>query len=120
MKRALTLALALLLAIAIPAETDESNNALSVDSTGVAVTFSTAQRSLFVKNDGAQDVSVRAYDGTETVAIHTHAASGSITIKPSEWATIPWNGGQDTGIGFIGASFRCAAAQSTTVRWFAK
>jgi hypothetical protein len=99
----------------------ESNNALAVDANGGTVTFqSGAKRSILFRNLGAQDVSIQVYDGTQTIAVHVHAATGSYTLPAGEPYGVGWDGGQDGGIGYIGFSWRCAAGQSTTLKWIAK
>jgi hypothetical protein len=98
----------------------ESNNSLAVTDAGGTVTFTGAKRSILFRNLGAQDVSVQVYDGTQTIAVHVHAATGSYTIPAGEPYGYEWDGGQDGGIGYIGFSWDCAAGQSTTLKWIAK
>jgi hypothetical protein len=117
---AAVLALALAGAGLAWAAAESNNTGIAADATGGTVTFTGAKHEVLFRNTGAQDVSVRVYSGTETVAIHTHAASGSWVIPAGELFNWPFDAGHDGGIGLIGFSHRCAAGQSTTLKWIAK
>ena len=119
-RRTLALALVALALAGMAGAAAQSDNAIAADATGATVTFTTAKKSIFFRNDGAQSVSVKTYAGSDTIAIHTNAASGSVVIKAGEGLTIGWDAQQDGGIGFTGFSHRCAAAESTTLRYYAK
>jgi type 1 fimbria pilin len=120
LRRLAALLAALALAGGMAYAAAESNNALAVDANGGTVTFNGAKRSILFRNIGAQDVSIQVYDGTQTIAIHVHAATGSYTLPAGEPYGVGWDGGQDGGIGYIGFSWRCAAGQASTLKWIAK
>lgn len=117
MRRLMLLTMALLCAGGVAWAAPESNNALATDAVGGTVTFTAFKHSVAFTNDGANDISVQCYAGSDTIAVHVHAASGSRTIKPSETWVVEWSA-HEGGIGYTGFSWDGTGA--STLRWFAK
>ena len=118
MRRAIAFLLLALIAWGAPAYAEvgcASCNAISVTATSATKTFTTAQSSLTIINDGANEVYLRVFTCADTSAAAVAGATAKIRLEANEHQSFTFNA-KEGGLGYCAVSYVCSGGETATIR----